>query len=46
MAKQQSNSKNEQKQEKLDRLSKALKDNLKRRKTQAKKITHNDVKDN
>ena len=37
MTKQQTNSKNEQKQEKLDRLSQALKDNLKRRKTQAKK---------
>ena len=37
MTKQQSNAKNELKQEKLDRLSQALKDNLKRRKAQAKK---------
>ncbi len=40
MNKQQSKTKTDLKKEKQDRLSQALKDNLKRRKLQAKKTTN------
>ena len=46
MTKQPNNSKAEKKKDQAERLAQALRDNLKRRKTQAKKTTHNDVKDN
>lgn len=46
MTKQTNNSKSEKKQDQAERLAQALRDNLKRRKTQAKKTTNNDAKDN
>ena len=45
MNKQATNSKSDKKAEKQDRLSQALKDNLKRRKRQAKKLSNEEVKD-
>ena len=45
MNKQTNNSKSDQKAEKQDRLSQALRDNLKRRKAQAKKLSNKDAKD-
>jgi hypothetical protein len=45
MNKQTNNSKSDQKTEKQDRLSQALRDNLKRRKAQAKKLSNKDTKD-
>ena len=45
MTKKIQNTQSEQKQEKKDRLSHALRDNLKRRKAQARKTIKNETKE-